>query len=721
MDIIQYFFETVACSGLFLAVYKWVMAGKVSFRLCRLYIVLTMLLSVIIPAMNVPVYTTRQTWQDYVAITYSAAEMDIPDEAVADNQRNVPPPGVHGYRTGSSAKVEIGKIFDGIITVIYALVAAASLAIILYSLHRIARLRRKSRLTFTDEYAIAEHDDIRTPFSFVKTIFIGCNYESLEREQILEHEASHIRHRHSYERILVSVLRAFFWYNPFLWIAEKHLEEVQEWEADRDVLDNGFDICTYRTTIFKQLFGYNPDISSGLNHSLTKQRFIMMTKSNCGGKSWLRVAAALPAISAVFFAFGCGTRNTDTEETTPEAVLSATELRLTMPCNPEKYANGFSEKHGGIDFVLDEGAPVYAAVDACEVSVTRDGGHGLMITLTHANGYETRYEHLSKVNIISRFNVERPGMRSADYYYIDSEGDKSDWTIKGEVNQGQLIGYAGSTGRSTGPHLHFEVRKDGKAIDPQLLFVSDKPAEAPFKIYVIEGTGKQGEEYLAYCGGKLCRIDEVRKTLARKTDGSATLVRLYASPQTPMWVITDIKEQLRAIEGLRLVNVLDGIAVTPSPAPETRYDDFYRVETLKIDNKDIIAVYSNGYGTHFIGDGLGELDASSAEKVRSWILNEDNSPNLPHTVVQDFILPDGSTFSYPVSQAMILIRYDAATTFQTYIDVNKFVQKVYDGLRNDLSEKVFGKDFTILSETEAGIIRKAVPMNVCEAAHTYAR
>lgn len=708
MDIIRYMIEAAVCSGLFLAVYKWTLAGKVSFRLCRVYIVSTMLLSVIIPAMDVPVYTVRHTWQDYVALPYSAADMNVLEEPASDNPESVPAPVVldaerEAENGGSPVSVPAG---------IYAIVAVASLALLLYSSCRIARLRRRSRLTFTEEYAIAEHEDIRTPFSFLRTIFIGYNYESLEREQILAHEASHVRHRHSCERIILSVLRAFFWYNPFLWIAERYLEEVQEWEADRDVLDKGFDICTYRTTIFRQLFGYNPDISSGLNHSLTKQRFIMITKSQCGGKSWLRVAAALPAIAVVFFAFGCGTRNT--EDTAPEAVTSAAELRLAMPCNPEKYANGFSEKHGGIDFVLDEGAPVYAAADAHGVSVTRDGRHGLMVTLTHADGYETRYEHLSEVNIISRFIVERPGKQPAEYYYIDSEGDKSDWTITGEVNQGQLIGYAGSTGRSTGPHLHFEVRKDGKAVDPQPLFASDRPVEAPVKLYVIEGTGRPGEKYLAYCGGKLCRIDEVGETLARNMDSSTTLVRLYASPQIPMGIITDIKEQLRTMKGLRLVYVLDGTAVSPPPAPETRYDDFYRVETLKTDMKDIINIRTNGNDRHLIGDWPGELDAGSAEKVRSWILNEDNSPALPHTVRQDFILPDGSTFSYPVSRAMILLRSDRATTFRTYIDVHAFVRTVYDGLRNDLSAKVFGKGFAALSEAEADIIRNAVPMNVCE-------
>ena len=119
-------------------------------------------------------------------------------------------------------------------------------------------------------WTLAENEKVQTPFSFLRTVYMGFNYSPSERLMILTHEASHVRHRHSHERLVLSALRSLLWFNPFLWMAEKDLREVQEWEADRDVLDKGNDLTLYRTAIFKQLFGYNPDISSGLNHSLTE-------------------------------------------------------------------------------------------------------------------------------------------------------------------------------------------------------------------------------------------------------------------------------------------------------------------------------------------------------------------------------------------------------------------------------------------------------------------
>ena len=87
---------------------------------------------------------------------------------------------------------------------------------------------------------------------------------------VLCHEAGPVRHRHSAERIAVELVRSLFWFNPFDWNAGRWLQEVHEWEADRDVLDAGYDLTEYRTVIFHQLFGHNPDIACGLNHSLTK-------------------------------------------------------------------------------------------------------------------------------------------------------------------------------------------------------------------------------------------------------------------------------------------------------------------------------------------------------------------------------------------------------------------------------------------------------------------
>ena len=320
MRIIEYILEVLICSGLFLMLYRWLLAGKVSYRICRAYIVGTMLLAAAIPALDVPLYPPSRPSATSGMTIFQEGPMPgsrdlaygFGEESIADLTDGTPP---HTDAAGLSPDgTDAARNADGktavlkTATVLYGLTAAASIILILLNIIRIRRLRRHSRLTRMRDWTLAESDRIQTPFSFLRTVYMGLDYTPSERLMILTHEASHVRHRHSYERIVLSVLRSLLWFNPFLWMAEKDLREVQEWEADHDVLDKGNDLTLYRIAIFKQLFGYNPDISSGLNCSITKKRFIMMTKSQPGRHAAIRLAAVIPLLTATFFAFGCGIR-----------------------------------------------------------------------------------------------------------------------------------------------------------------------------------------------------------------------------------------------------------------------------------------------------------------------------------------------------------------------------------------------------------------------------
>lgn len=317
MNTVGYIIEVLISSGLFLALYRWLLAGKVRYRICRAYIVGAMLLAAVIPLLDVPMYSPppvpAAVERALVLVPEAMPESGIaPGEGAADE---IP-----------AAPAATEAIVLKILAAAYILISASSIALIVFNTIKIRRLRREARLTRIEDWTLAESEKIQTPFSFLRTVYMGFNYSSSERRMILSHEASHVRHRHSYERLALSVLRSILWFNPFLWIAEKDLREVQEWEADRDVLKEGNDLTLYRTAIFKQLFGYNPEISSGLNHSLTKKRFIMMTKTRPGRYATLRLAAALPLITATFLAFGCGIRE-QTQQTA--APVTAAEIGIT--------------------------------------------------------------------------------------------------------------------------------------------------------------------------------------------------------------------------------------------------------------------------------------------------------------------------------------------------------------------------------------------------------
>lgn len=100
--------------------------------------------------------------------------------------------------------------------------------------------------------------------------------------------------------------------------------------------------------------------------------------------------------------------------------------------------HGSAAMHAGVDIPGPVGTPVYATADGMIGRSGRFGGYGNLVTVNHGKGIETRYGHLSKILVAPNTRVRR----------------------------GQLIGLMGSTGRSTGSHLHYEVRVDGAAVNP---------------------------------------------------------------------------------------------------------------------------------------------------------------------------------------------------------------------------------------------------------------
>ncbi len=105
-----------------------------------------------------------------------------------------------------------------------------------------------------------------------------------------------------------------------------------------------------------------------------------------------------------------------------------------------------AKMHTGLDFTADIGTEIYATGDGVVESIeSKFSGYGQYVVINHGFGYESLYAHMSRVAVRS--------------------GQK--------IRRGQIIGYVGNTGTSTGPHLHYEVLKNGEKVDPAFYFYSD--------------------------------------------------------------------------------------------------------------------------------------------------------------------------------------------------------------------------------------------------------
>lgn len=140
----------------------------------------------------------------------------------------------------------------------------------------------------------------------------------------------------------------------------------------------------------------------------------------------------------------------------------------------ERVASGFGYRidpvykipkmHAGLDFTAPTGTPIYATADGTVSEASYNiGGYGNIVKINHGFGYETWYAHMVRIKV-------RNGQK---------------------VKRGEVIGWVGSTGKSTGPHLHYEVHKNGVAVDPVYYFYNDLTPEQYNRLLQLAATRNQ--------------------------------------------------------------------------------------------------------------------------------------------------------------------------------------------------------------------------------------
>lgn len=158
-----------------------------------------------------------------------------------------------------------------------------------------------------------------------------------------------------------------------------------------------------------------------------------------------------------------------------EKMLAATPaIQPVANKNLNRIASGFGSRvdplyktikfHAGLDFACPQGTPIYATADGrVRLSGNVGDGYGNHVILSHGYGYETLYGHMVRTKVRAGQTVKR----------------------------GEIIGWVGNTGKSTGPHLHYEVHKGGKAVDPIYFFYNDLTPEQYQLILKIAASGNQ--------------------------------------------------------------------------------------------------------------------------------------------------------------------------------------------------------------------------------------
>jgi murein DD-endopeptidase MepM/ murein hydrolase activator NlpD len=452
--VLIYLIKIIAIQSILYLIYMLIFHKSGRHTINRFYIILALIVGFVVPFMTLPNFQSNETfvetekpiWHELVERTeFSTTETElIPVERL------------------NQADFTIELIVLGI-----SLISILFLIKLIYSHFQIIRLKKQSEEVIKNGYRIY-CSNIDSPFSYFKAIFIPKSLLNMASfETIMNHELVHVRKWHSIDRVSLEIILSIFWFNPVLYLFRNRLIEIHEFQADAEVISLQQDSIAYQEILFQQINTQKAIASANYFKLNTIKTRIKMMNKNQKLSTWYYLLI-LPIFALMTFSFASKDRG---EFIAPlKNDISDVFEYVKMPSDiytpsifPLKDAEGvkltasFGKRihpilkvervHEGIDLKTYKGNLVLATADGIvtEAGVINEIAWGKIIRIQHGDEYETIYAHLSAVHV--------------------KKGEK--------VKRGEVIGKTGSTGQSTGPHLHYEVKETTKGFMDPVNFIND--------------------------------------------------------------------------------------------------------------------------------------------------------------------------------------------------------------------------------------------------------
>ena len=264
-------------------------------RFNRLTLLAILLLSLILPLCNFPALS-MDDMPAVQAVEQGLIQAGIPVETAS------PLPPLSQEREG-----ERPFPWFWVVSFFYSLGVMTILCIRLREIFSMGRIIRRGSIWTKEESGgirIFCHAENVAPFSWLRNIVIGEADFSENGREIILHEKAHILYRHSMDIILLTLVEAVQWWNPFVYLLGMYLRDIHEYEADDYVLQQGISCHSYSELVIRKAVGANGyTFANNFNHSLTKKRINMMLKTNSKRSRRSRVLYVLPMIALALSAF----------------------------------------------------------------------------------------------------------------------------------------------------------------------------------------------------------------------------------------------------------------------------------------------------------------------------------------------------------------------------------------------------------------------------------
>ena len=304
-DFVYYDLKVAALLAVFYLFYQLLLARETTHRLNRIVLLTAIGLSLMLPLCVVTLHETH--------VVESIQQAGIETATLSD-------------ATMSTTEQTGQDVFqEWMLLVVLAVGMAVRLLYILHGYRKLCRLissGEQHRLPSGAVVSVVEPQV--APFSWMHTVVLSRSEWQSPSASVLAHEEAHVRHRHSYDVIVVEVLTALQWFNPVVWFLRQELRTLHEYEADASVLSSGFSESQYIHLLMQKATGIQAcALANGINTHRTKKRILMMLKPKSKRTAWLKALYIVPIVllSLTMSAKTVIDYETITEEESQETIL----------------------------------------------------------------------------------------------------------------------------------------------------------------------------------------------------------------------------------------------------------------------------------------------------------------------------------------------------------------------------------------------------------------
>jgi murein DD-endopeptidase MepM/ murein hydrolase activator NlpD len=505
-DFVIYILKSGMALGVLYLLYFVLFRKETFHHLNRIYILGAMVISLVVPSLHIQLsQPVSHVENNFEYVNYAFLDLSETMEYV---------------KTTTTEQVESYPV------IVWFLLVGMVISMIRvgFQLFSIYKNINKYEIKTQGKYNYVLIDQHYSTHSFFNYIFVQkSEFKKKRMKEVLLHEQIHADQLHSVDLLLFGFLSVLQWFNPFIYLFKRALVETHEFQADQAVIRLGIDKSQYQRLLLEHARSVViAGLTSSFNQSIIKNRLKMMNKIKSGNSVIIKYLMVFPVVFfiGIVFAISQGriedsivevinvsqasdsvvgssdfaiievpmddqaefkadkiytkngndiyleghvsikSKNNNYNVNADNVVYRESERKLyaftddyvpsIMPVKEEdvKITSGFGMRmhpilkekrmHNGIDFSAKMGTEIVATANGTIRSAKSDGAYGNRVIIDHGNGFSTSYNQMQKW-------IVEPGQ---------------------SVKKGEVIGYVGNTGLSTGPHLHYEIMKDGAYVDP---------------------------------------------------------------------------------------------------------------------------------------------------------------------------------------------------------------------------------------------------------------